>query len=258
MRRRPSPGTRFVSKGLVVLYEDKDILVVDKPAGLLTVATEREKSRTAHSLLTDYIRKGCGRSQKRAFVVHRLDRETSGVLIFAKNEEAMLRLKDQWKQTEKKYLAVVHGKCEKSSETITTYLAEDNAYNVYSTTDSTKGRLSQTVYKVLRVTKGLSLLEVVLLTGRKNQIRVHLAGIGHPIVGDTKYGNEDDSQPRMALHARLISFRHPFSGERLTFESEVPAFFASLVGRIDGQDDTAGPSKAHKNLPRSDKAVKKG
>jgi tRNA pseudouridine32 synthase/23S rRNA pseudouridine746 synthase/23S rRNA pseudouridine1911/1915/1917 synthase len=226
----------------VVLYEDKDILVVDKPAGLLTVATEREKSRTAHSLLTDYIRKGCGRSQKRAFVVHRLDRETSGVLIFAKSEEAMLRLKDQWKQTEKKYLAVVHGKCEKSSETITTYLAEDNAYNVYSTTDSTKGRLSQTVYKVLRVTKGLSLLEVVLLTGRKNQIRVHLAGIGHPIVGDTKYGSEDDSQPRMALHARLISFRHPFSGERLTFESEVPPFFASLVGRIDRQEDHAEPA----------------
>jgi RluA family pseudouridine synthase len=244
MRRRPNPGARFVSKGLVVLYEDKDILVVDKPAGLLTVATERERSRTAHSLLTDYIRKGCGRSQKRAFVVHRLDRETSGVLIFAKSEEAMLRLKDQWKQTEKKYLAVVHGRCEKSSETITTYLAEDNAYNVYSTTDSTKGRLSQTVYKVLRVTKGLSLLEVVLLTGRKNQIRVHLAGIGHPIVGDTKYGNEDESQPRMALHARFISFRHPFSGERLTFESEVPAFFASLVGRIDRQDDTAGFSTA--------------
>ncbi|MGC1453935.1 MAG: RluA family pseudouridine synthase [Nitrospirota bacterium] len=244
MRRRPSPGTRFVSKGLVVLYEDKDILVVDKPAGLLTVATEREKSRTAHSLLTDYIRKGCGRSQKRAFVVHRLDRETSGVLIFAKSEEAMLRLKDQWKQTEKKYIAVVRGKCEKSSETITTYLAEDNAYNVYSTTDSTKGRLSQTVYKVLRVTKGLSLLEVVLLTGRKNQIRVHLAGIGHPIVGDTKYGSEEDAQSRMALHARLISFRHPFSGERLTFESEVPAFFASLVGRIDGQEDTARPSMA--------------
>lgn len=243
MRRRPNSGVRFVSNGLVVLYEDKDILVVDKPAGLLTVATEREKSRTAHSLLTDYIRKGCGRSQKRAFVVHRLDRETSGVLIFAKSEEAMLRLKDQWKQTEKKYLAVVHGTCEKNSETITSYLAEDTAYNVYSTTDSTKGRLSHTAYTVLRVTKNLSLLEVVLLTGRKNQIRVHMAGIGHPIVGDTRYGNDDGSQ-RMALHARLISFRHPFSGERLTFESEVPAFFTSLVGRIDQQDKTAGPSMA--------------
>jgi len=142
----------------VVLYEDKDILVVDKPVGLLTVATEREKSRTAHALLTDYIRTGCGRSRKGIFVVHRLDRDTSGVLIFAKSEEAMLRLKAKWKQTEKKYLAVVHGKCEKSSDTITTYLAEDKEYNVYSTSDSTKGRLSQTAYKVLRVTKGVSLL----------------------------------------------------------------------------------------------------
>ena len=243
MRRRSNPGVRSVSMGLVVLYEDKDILVVDKPAGLLTVATEREKSRTAHSLLTDYIRKGCGRSQKRVFVVHRLDRETSGVLIFAKSEEAMLRLKAQWKQTEKKYLAVVRGTCEKNSETITSYLAEDTAYNVYSTTDTTKGRLSRTAYKVLRVTKGLSLLEVELLTGRKNQIRVHLAGIGHPIVGDTKYGSEDGSAPRMALHARWISFRHPFSGERLTFESEVPAFFAALVGRIDRPNEPAAITK---------------
>lgn len=217
-------------KGLAILYEDKDILVVDKPAGLLTVATEREKSRTAHAILTDYIRKGCGRSRKRLFIVHRLDRDTSGTLIFAKSEEAMLRLKARWKQTEKKYLAVVHGTCEKSSETITSYLAEDENYNVYSTSDSARGRLSQTAYKVLRVAKGLSLLEVSLLTGRKNQIRVHLAGIGHPIVGDTKYGDEDGSQPRMALHARSISFKHPFSNKQLTFESEVPLFFTALVG----------------------------
>ena len=238
MRKRSASCSRFVSKGLVVLYEDKDILVVDKPAGLLSVATEREKSRTAHSLLTDYIRKGCGRSQKRLFIVHRLDRDTSGTLIFAKSEEAMLRLKAGWKQTVKKYLAVVHGKCEKSSDTITSYLAEDDEYTVYSTADSTQGRLSHTAYTVLRVTKGVSLLEVVLLTGRKNQIRVHLAGIGHPIVGDTKYGKEDESQPRMALHARLISFKHPFSGKQLTFESEVPAFFTTLVGRFDQENDS--------------------
>ena len=241
MRKRSASRSKSVSKGLVVLYEDKDILVVDKPAGLLSVATERERSRTAHSLLTDYIRKGCGRSQKRLFIVHRLDRDTSGTLIFAKSEEAMLRLKAGWKQTVKKYLAVVHGKCEKSSDTITSYLAEDEEYNVYSTADSTQGRLSHTAYTVLRVTKGVSLLEVVLLTGRKNQIRVHLAGIGHPIVGDTKYGKEDESQPRMALHARSISFKHPFSGKQLTFESEVPVFFTTLVGRFDQE---SGPTKS--------------
>src|SRR5512135_2962064 len=107
MRKRTASGARFLPKGLAVLYEDKDILVVDKPAGLLTVATEREKSRTAHSVLTDYIRTGCGRCRKRLFVVHRLDRDTSGTLIFAKSEEAMLRLKNRWKETDKRYLAVV-------------------------------------------------------------------------------------------------------------------------------------------------------
>lgn len=242
MRKRPTSSTKFVSKGVVILYEDKDIIVVDKPAGLLAVATEREKSRTAHTILTDYIRKGCGRCHKRLFVVHRLDRDTSGILIFAKSEEAMYRLKARWKQNEKKYLAVVHGKCEKSSETITTYLAEDKGYNVYSTADSTKGKLSQTTYRVLRVTKKVSLLEVVLVTGRKNQIRVHLAGIGHPIVGDTKYGKEDESQPRMALHARLISFKHPFSGKQLTIKSEVPTFFATLVGHFEWEFDPTNPS----------------
>ena len=156
----------------------------------------------------------------------------------------MLRLKAQWKQTEKKYLAVVHGKCEKSSETITTYLAEDKDYNVYSTADSTKGKLSQTAYKVLRLTKRFSLLEVVLLTGRKNQIRVHLAGIGHPIVGDTKYGNEDELQPRMALHARSISFKHPFSGKQLTFCAEVPVFFDALAGPLNRENSPTGPATA--------------
>ncbi len=242
MRTRPSSGTRSLSKGIEVLYEDKDILVVDKPAGLLTVATEREKSRTAHAILTGYIREGCGRCRKRLFIVHRLDRDTSGVIIFAKSEEAMFRLKARWKQTQKKYLAVVHGACENSSGTITTYLAEDKDYNVYSTPDSTKGRLSRTVYSVLKVTKRYSLLEVVLLTGRKNQIRVHLAGIGHPIVGDTKYGKQDDQQPRMALHARSISFEHPYSGKRLMFESEVPAFFTTLVGHMDRGRGVPRPS----------------
>lgn len=247
MRKHSRSGAKFLPKGLLVLYEDKDILVVDKPAGLLTVATETEKTRTAHFVLTDYIRKGCGRARKQLFVVHRLDRDTSGTLIFARSEEAMLRLKAQWKQTEKKYLAVVHGKCEKSSGTITSYLAEDRDYNVYSTSDSTKGRLSQTAYTVLRETKRFSLLEVALLTGRKNQIRVHLAGIGNPIVGDTKYGKygrEDESQFRLALHARSISFKHPFSGKKLMFEAEVPAFFTTLVGRIDLENSPSMSSKA--------------
>jgi tRNA pseudouridine32 synthase/23S rRNA pseudouridine746 synthase/23S rRNA pseudouridine1911/1915/1917 synthase len=205
---------------------------VDKPEGLLTVATEHEKTRTTHSILTEYIRRGCGRCRKRLFVVHRLDRDTSGVLIFAKSEEAMERLKGRWRENEKKYLAIVHGVMEEKSGTIKSYLAEDQGYNVYSTTDMAKGRLSETVYTVVKEQKGFSLLELTLITGRKNQIRVHLADIGHPIAGDTKYGNGDDRLPRMALHARSISFAHPFTGKRLSFESEIPELFSRLFGRV--------------------------
>jgi 23S rRNA pseudouridine1911/1915/1917 synthase len=254
MRKLSASGVKYLPKGLAILYEDKDILVVDKPAGLLTVATEREKSRTAQSILTDYIRTGCGRSRKQLFVVHRLDRDTSGTLIFAKSEEAKFRLQDQWKETEKKYLAVVHGRCEKSSGMITSYLAEDRKYNVYATSDNTRGKLAQTAYTVLRMTRRYSLLELTLHTGRKNQIRVHLAGIGHPIVGDTKYGKEDDKQPRMALHARSIAFRHPFSGKELSFMSDVPAFFSTLVGPLEQEKKTraAQPQgKASKQQPRT-------
>jgi tRNA pseudouridine32 synthase/23S rRNA pseudouridine746 synthase/23S rRNA pseudouridine1911/1915/1917 synthase len=234
-------GLRRLPYGLVILYEDKDLMVVDKPAGLLTVATLHEKSRTAHSILTDYFRTGCGKSRKRLFIVHRLDRDTSGVLLFAKSEEAMYRLKANWPQTEKKYLAVVHGLCEENG-TVTSYLAENEDYFVSSTPDDTRGRLARTLYRRLKVKRNLSLLEVTLLTGRKNQIRVHMAEMGHPIVGDTKYGQPADRQPRMALHARSISFPHPFSGKRMTFEALVPEFFTALVGPVEhGQEGCPVP-----------------
>ncbi len=130
------------------------------------------------------------------FIVHRLDRETSGVLVFAKSEEAKLRLQGAWGETEKKYLAVVHGRCPKSEETITTYLAENKAHVMYSTSDPAKGKLSRTAYKVLKQTKDFALLEVKLLTGRKNQIRVHLAGIGHPDRGRSEVWPREGSLPR--------------------------------------------------------------
>jgi tRNA pseudouridine32 synthase/23S rRNA pseudouridine746 synthase/23S rRNA pseudouridine1911/1915/1917 synthase len=214
----------------MILHEDRDVLVVDKPAGLLTMGTDTDKTRTAYFIVTDYVRKGYSRSRNRIFIVHRLDRETSGILVFAKNMEAKLSLQDQWKETKKKYLAVVHGRCDRKSGTITTYLAENKARFVYSTPDTTKGKLSRTAYTVLRETKDFALLEVDLLTGRKHQIRVHLAGIGHAVVGDQKYGKPDRGHARLALHARSISFRHPFSGKPVTFEAKVPAYFNQLVG----------------------------
>jgi len=233
MQRPSRHDTRFLPRGLEILHEDRDILVVDKPSGLLTVGTERETSRTAYFALTDYVRKGAAKSRNRIFVVHRLDKETSGILVFAKTAEAKVCLQGRWDETKKRYLAVVHGRCEKRSETISTYLAENSAHVVYSTPDPRQGRLSHTAYTVLKEAKGLTLLDVQLVTGRKHQIRVHLAGSGHPVVGDTRYGDAKRAHRRLALHARCISFRHPSSGEELTFEAKAPGYFKELVGNFD-------------------------
>jgi len=240
VRKRSTAFNGVLARGLVILHEDRDILVVDKPAGLLTIGTESDKSHTAYFVLTNYVRKGAARSRDRIFIVHRLDRDTSGVLVFAKSEEAKLRLQGEWDKTKKTYLAVVHGLCRKSEDTITTYLAENKAHIMYSTPDPTKGKLARTAYKVLKQTKAFALLEVDLLTGRKNQIRVHFAGIGHPIVGDKKYGKGDDSHARLALHARTISFKHPSSAKQLAFSAKVPGYFSKLVGSI--HDENASQS----------------
>jgi RluA family pseudouridine synthase len=227
------PATRHLQRGLALLYEDRDILVVNKPAGLLTMATDSEKARTAYFILTDYVRKGHRKSRNRIFIVHRLDRETSGILIFAKTIEAKLYLQQHWDTAEKKYLAVVYGRMEKEKEIISTHLAENKAQLVYSTSDRSKGRLARTVYRVLQQTKDFALLEVDLLTGRKHQIRVHLADIGHPVVGDSKYGKENRRHRDLALHARSLAVTHPFTGERLTFETAAPAYFSHLMGHLD-------------------------
>jgi len=232
MRRRPGWSPRLVLQGLVILHEDSHVLVVDKPPGLLTMGTDTDKSRTAYFILTDYVRKGYVKSRNRLFIVHRLDRETSGVLLFAKTAAAKHYLQEHWNETRKKYLAVVHGRCEKPSDTITSYLAENRARVVYSTRDRAKGKLAHTAYRVLKQTPVFALLEVDLLTGRKNQIRVHLADIGHPVVGDKKYGREVRTHTRLALHAHSIAFAHPCDGGPLAIESPLPEYFHQLVGRV--------------------------
>ncbi|MCF6265269.1 MAG: RluA family pseudouridine synthase [Desulfuromusa sp.] len=217
-------------KGLTIRYEDKDLLVVVKPAGLLTVGTERNKSRTVHYLLNDYVRKGNPKSRNRVYVVHRLDQDTSGILLFAKSEPAKKFLQEHWEQTNKCYLAIVQGRLTPKEGTISTYLAENAAHRVYSTPDAAKGKLSHTTYKVVKESKGFSLVEIHLLTGRKHQIRVQFAEKGHPVLGDRKYENGGTASKRLALHARSISFTHPFSGKKMTFDTGIPEDFTRQLG----------------------------
>jgi len=232
MVKKKQSKYRPLSRGLEILYEDGDLLVVNKPAGLLTVKTKTEKNRTVYSILTDYVRKGSLKSRKQIYTVHRLDRWTSGVLIFAKSEAVMDRLKDRWKETKKTYIAVINGQLKAKEGVIASYLAEDTRHVVYSVTDETKGKLARTAYKVLKETRQYSLLEIDLLTGRKNQIRVHMADQGNPVVGDRKYGDKTDGFARLALHSKSISFPHPTRDERMTVEADVPGCFRDLVGSI--------------------------
>lgn len=227
------PRTKYHPKGLTILHEDRDIIVVEKPGGLLTIGTERDKTRTAHTILNEYVRKGDPRSRNRVYIVHRLDRETSGILIFARSEAAKTFLQGQWQETDKRYLTVVHGSLTDKTGTISSYLTENSAFTVYSTPDQAAGKLSRTEYTVLKEHKGFSLLEIKLLTGRKHQIRVHLSEQGHPVVGDKKYGPRSDAYGTLALHARSISFTHPVNGRRLFFETGIPEFFTRLVGSIE-------------------------
>jgi tRNA pseudouridine32 synthase/23S rRNA pseudouridine746 synthase/23S rRNA pseudouridine1911/1915/1917 synthase len=233
MTEKKRPPTKYQPKGLTILYEDRDIIVVEKPGGLLTIGTERDKSRTAHSILNDYVRKGDPRSRNRAYIVHRLDRETSGILIFARSEAAKTFLQGQWQETDKRYLTIVYGSLAQKTGTISSYLTENSAFTVYSTPDQSAGKLSHTEYTVLKETKGFSLLEIHLLTGRKHQIRVHLSEQGHPVVGDKKYGKGNDTSGTLALHARSISFTHPVNGRRMFFETGIPEFFTRLIGTIE-------------------------
>ena len=220
---------KYQPRGFEILYEDRDIIVGNKAPGVLTVAAKWNTEHTVHAALNDYVRKGQAKSRNRAYVVHRLDQHTSGVLIFAKTEKMQIVLKDDWKNTVKIYYAVVHGTFAKKSGTVSSYLEEDEDYVIHSSQDSAKGKLAHTEYSVLKETDKYSLLKINLLTGRKNQIRVHMADEGHPVVGDDKYGKSFPKFARLALHSFSIEFSHPFSKKRLTFTAKVPEYFRKLV-----------------------------
>jgi RluA family pseudouridine synthase len=223
------PSKKHQPKGLTILYEDNDILVVDKIEGLLTMGTETEKQNTAYFLLNDYVKKGNARSRNRVFIVHRLDRDTSGILIFAKNENTKRYLQDNWKAFSKKYFVVVHGILKDKEGVITSYITENTAYRMYSVNDPTKGKFSKTAYKVIKESGKYSLLEIDLLTGRKNQIRVHLSEKGHSVVGDKIYGKANKGIKRLALHSASLTIIHPKTNKEMSFETEIPPYFKTLV-----------------------------
>ena len=217
--------TRYVPAGIKILYEDRAIIVIDKSAGLLSVKANYETEKTAHQLLTNYVKKGNSKARIELFVVHRLDRETSGVLIFAKSLEIREKFASQWKDVEKKYLALVYGNLTKKNSIIESYIAEDDDYKMQTVRNSQEGKFARTQYEVIRETKKYSLLEINLLTGKKNQIRVHLSESGHPIVGDMKYGRS--TKGRLALHAWSIKFKHPLNNEEMKFEAKLPEYFST-------------------------------
>ena len=215
-----------VAKNIDIIYEDKDIIVINKPSGLLTVATEKEKNKTAYHLVMEYLKKK--NKNNRIFIIHRLDKDTSGIIMFAKNERAKHLYQDNWNDIVKKrcYYAVIDGKMENKEGTIKSYLKE-NGNMVYSVKDRS-GKLAITEYKVLKERKNISLLDINLKTGRKNQIRVHMKENKTPILGDLKYGEKNKLINRLALHAYKLELINPVTKKLLTFEINMPNEFKTL------------------------------
>lgn len=207
-----------------ILYEDNDLLVIDKPAGLLCVATEKEKNKTAYHLVSEYL-KGKG---QRVFIVHRLDKDTSGVLMFAKSEKVKRAYQDNWDTLVKQrtYLALVEGTPEQTEGTIHSYLKETDTHLVYSV-ERPGGNAKEAIthYRLLKQKGELALLQVELETGRKNQIRVHMKDLGHPVTGDKKYDAKLNTLGRLGLHAHIVRVTNPFTKKEMTFTAPAPKGF---------------------------------
>lgn len=220
-----SPKEPPVEGGIKIIYEDSHIVVIDKPAGLLSVSTAFQEEATAHAILKRKYR------PKRIYVVHRLDQDTSGVMLFAFTEEALTNLKKTFEQhnIERHYAAIVEGHLEEEAGTWRSYLYEDPNYVVHETGDPVKGELAITHYTVIGKSKNHSWLDVKLETGKKNQIRAHCKSAGIPVVGDKKYGAKANPIKRLALHAWLLAFDHPITGKKMRFESPSPKSFEALV-----------------------------
>ncbi len=208
-----------------IIYEDKDMIVIDKPCGLLTEQTVNEKNKTAYAMVKQYL----SRQKENIYLVHRLDQYTSGVLMFVKNKKLYDELTHHWNEYVKVrgYIAIVEGRMKKKQDTIINYLAESKSQNVYITSKD-KGKKAITHYRVIKSAPKYSMLEVTLDTGRKNQIRVHLSSLHHPIVGDHKYGATTNPIKRLGLHANILEVIHPFTKREIKFVSKTPEIFDKL------------------------------
>ena len=214
---------------LSIVYEDDDIIVVNKGYGLLSVGTDKIKTGTAYSILRDYLKRIYPRNK--LFIIHRLDQHTSGLMMFAKNVKAKEAMQHNWNNMvlERRYVAVVEGKLEPSEGEVRSYLAENSVHEVYSTDNPEEGQPALTLYRSLRCANGYTLVELQLETGRKNQIRVHMKDLGHPIAGDRKYGAKTSPIHRLALHAMTLRFAHPVTRADMNFSTPLPPQFAKMV-----------------------------
>ena len=212
-----------IETDLDIIYEDKDIIVIIKPAGLLTIGTDNEKEKTLYHMVSDYVKKI--NKNNKIFVIHRLDKDTSGIVMFSKTEQIKKLYQDNWDDLIKsrKYYALVEDKVD-SNGYIESYLKEDKNYMVYSTKDKS-GKLAKTEYKVIKSKNDYSLLDINILTGRKNQIRVHMKDINHPIVGDKKYGSKKNPIRRLGLHAYALEIINPTNRKLMKFIDKMPRKF---------------------------------
>ena len=213
---------------LDIIYEDKDIIVVNKPAGLLTISTDKEKEKTLFHKVYVYIKKK--NKNNKIFIVHRLDKDTSGIVMFAKSESLKVKFQNDWDNLaiERKYVAIVHGVVKDKKREIVSWLKETKTLLTYSSNKKEGGKKAITEYRVVGNNDNYSLLDIDIKTGRKNQIRVHMKDIEHPIVGDNKYGLNDKFK-RMYLHAYKLSIIHPVTNKIFAFETDIPTNFIKLI-----------------------------
>lgn len=218
----------FRSNDIDIVYEDPYLLVVDKRPGLLSMSNNT-RQQTVQTVLNYYLEKGGGRNT--SHLVHRLDRDTSGLMVYAKDVQTQQSLINGWQQlvTDRRYLALVEGELESPRGRVQSWLTEDKRFITHSSPVDNGGKFAVTHYNVLEASNGYSLVECELETGRKNQIRVHMADMGHPVVGDFKYGSEIDPMRRLGLHAYMLCFTHPVTGKHLRFETPVPVLFEKCL-----------------------------